>query len=553
MKNDNQENLKAYIKENIIAWYPFKKGSKILQIIINDEDMFEFANNQDYYVKVVNLKPNNCFVKLKSIEIQEEFDYILLIGSYEYSSLFFETKNPYSDLLLYLKGKLKDDGKIILAINNRFGIKYFCGAKSKHYDKIFDSITNDIDLSKSNLLSKNEIIQNIENAKFDNYKFYYPVPDYRMVNSIFTDDFLPKDCMSKLVYQLYYNKDSIILYNEIQAIKQICKSDLFEKMCNSYLVEISNEKIDNDIKFVSYNNLRKDEYTLMLVMHENQVFKYAIDEKGKEHIENIKSYIKQLKELGFKVLEKIEDDTIISDFIEYEELDKIIINLIKRNEKEKALEEITKWYKYICEKISTKDNMLEDNIFKKFNIEVDTDLLQKMNITKYGFIDLCFENVFLDSNDEYLLYDQEWYFENIPIEFILYRAINNLYCYNENDISKFIDIDKMLEKFEIIQYKEIFNKLEKNIQETIIDKNKINYYIDIIPPIEKIENLYKRTNDALILEDIKSNLEKENAELLQNNRDISDKYNKLEFEYNSLIQSKSYKVMKAIRKVLKGK
>ena len=50
-----------------------------------------------------------------------------------------------------------------------------------------------------------------------------------------------------------------------------------------------------------------------------------------------------------------------------------------------------------------------------------------MQFVKNGYIDLSFENVFYA--DEYIFYDQEWYLENLPLEFILYRAINNLYIY----------------------------------------------------------------------------------------------------------------------------
>ena len=44
-------------------------------------------------------------------------------------------------------------------------------------------------------------------------------------------------------------------------------------------------------------------------------------------------------------------------------------------------------------------------------------------------MDMVFENAFF-IEDEFYFFDQEWNVENIPLEFIYYRAINNMYVYN---------------------------------------------------------------------------------------------------------------------------
>ena len=85
-----------------------------------------------------------------------------------------------------------------------------------------EGLETKINQTKPNLLLKQELENFIKEAGFENYKFYYPLPDYTNTSSIFTDDFLPKSNHSKIVYPLNYEIDSNVVFNEINVIKQIC-------------------------------------------------------------------------------------------------------------------------------------------------------------------------------------------------------------------------------------------------------------------------------------------------------------------------------------------
>lgn len=240
---------------NILKWYPFKENAKVLEIY----DTYSIVNKLEKNIKVESKQINN-------LNINEKYDYITLIGTYEYAPTIFNNDKPYSSFLKMLKEHLNKDGKIILAVDNRLGIKYFAGAKNKHYNKLLKVVESEIRKEKPNLLLKTEIEKFIKEADFKNYKFYYPLPDYTNTATIFTDEFLPKSNYSKIVYPVNYNEESMIIFNEINVMKQICDTNKFVDFTNSYLVEISNQTIDNDIKFINYNIFRKDKYKLDLVM-----------------------------------------------------------------------------------------------------------------------------------------------------------------------------------------------------------------------------------------------------------------------------------------------
>lgn len=303
---------------NILKWYSFEEGASVLEI-------YKETSILDKLEKKIKI----CKTTIQDMQIEGKFDYITLIGTYEYAPTVIEGEKPYSSFLKVLKKHLNPNGKILLAVNNRLGIKYFVGNKSEHYTKIFEGIESEIREGMPNLLLKKELEKFIKEAEFENYKFYYPLSDYINTNTIFTDEFIPKSNYSKSIYPVNYDDGSIIIYNEINTMKQICDNGNFENFTNSYLVEIANNKIENDIKFVNYNIFRKDKYRLVLIMGKDTVEKYAETNEAKEHIKNINSHIEKLKSLGFKIVEKVENEKVISRIVKSEELDKKIVTELK--------------------------------------------------------------------------------------------------------------------------------------------------------------------------------------------------------------------------------
>jgi len=58
----------------------------------------------------------------------------------EYSGKYGKGDNPYLDMIKESKSFLKKDGILIIAIENRFGLKYWRGAPEDHTNILFDSL-----------------------------------------------------------------------------------------------------------------------------------------------------------------------------------------------------------------------------------------------------------------------------------------------------------------------------------------------------------------------------------------------------------------------------
>ena len=302
-----------------------------------------------------------------------------------------------------------------------------------------------------------------------------------------------------------YEKGSVVVFDELKALKQLTKNGLFDFFANSYLVEIKmpeNKQI-NPIYFISFNNNRKEEYQLATILEENKVKKQMISPKAQKHIKSIELNTKNLKKLGFQMIDEIVNDEVISQYIDGDTFDKKIVTLLLQGNIGEAYGWIEKWYDYLKQRL-LKNKRSDFNE----NIQASPEELEGLTILKNGYIDLVFENTFYQK-DEFLFFDQEWYADGIPIEFLLYRAIQNMYAYNleiENKYPK----QKILEKFGLATYIELFQRIEQYIQKDIIDSkmielNKqslaqlhdINYTSILLNQIQDFEENDKKQNQYI--------------------------------------------------------
>ena len=77
---------------------------------------------------------------------------------------------------------------------------------------------------------------------------------------------------------------------------------------------------------------------------------------------------------------------------------------------------------------------------------------------------MIFQNCLVKNNKIYA-YDQEWSEENVPVEFILYRAV--IYFI---ELKNEEGTDKILEILDLKQYSKYFDILENKFQDEIVDK-----------------------------------------------------------------------------------
>jgi hypothetical protein len=271
---------------------------------------------------------------------------------------------------------------------------------------------------------------------------------------------------------------------------------MLDYFSNSYFIEISKNDINFcKAKFISFNNFRKKENKLITKIYDEYATKQNIFEEGRKHILNIQKYIDILKVNGINIIDEVKGDLVYSKYQKLNNLNDILSEYILDNNIDEALNLINFWYDYIKSKFSNfaiPNDKLKESVFEKYDIDISKEKNNKLTFLKYGFFDFIFENIFVKMNDnkidEMLVYDQEWCEENLPIEFILYRALNNLFYYN-NKIAKFLNLDELYKKYNIEEYISEFKELENKIQESLTDNEIVSAYQNTYCALTTLEGL----------------------------------------------------------------
>ena len=544
------------IRNNIVYAYDFKPNATILEIGAHLGEVTSLlCEKASKVTSIESVKSRaeaiskRCENKenleilvgnLNDIKLEEKYDYITLFGILEYAQKFIDTENPALDLINYCKKLLKEDGKLLIATNNKFALKSYVGDIDECTQNTFDSITGYKSSKKIYKLGKQEIENILVKSGLNYYKFLYLLPDYKLPNIVFSDEYLPSS--SKInAYFPYYKDDSSIFFSEVDGYDAIIREnkELFKFFANSYFIEASATEFCNDTRYISFNNYRKKKYRLMTKIKKDVVEKTYTNIESKKHLENIKQNIQNLQEEGIEILDKYEDEKIVSKFIN----DKLVSQKISDNlDNKEYIISLLKRYK---EEIYSKSEEYDENkktVFDKFLPEADKEIIRKLHYLKNGYWDMIFKNCFLIEN-KFVFFDQEWREENIPAEFLIYRCITNI----ETLRSK-IEEYNIYEEMEIKEYVDLFEKLDNEISSEIFDNKIFELYtrkhINPIYENGKLqEELNIEKNKSAELEKSINNL---SSEIFQKNNEIEN----LKKSLNNIYESKSWKIIRKLNKLL---
>ena len=239
------------IRQNIINWYPFKENASCLEIGGGCGAITGALCQNLAEVKVVELSKRRSMINLErhktydnleiivgnlnDITFDKKFDYITLNGVLEYAGSFTHTDEPYKDFLQQVKKYLKPEGKLIIAIENRYGLKYFAGAKEDHTGKEFDGLTGYPDISFVRTFGKKELENLLNESGYLSQAFYYPHPDYKMPMEIYSDSWLPSP-QSLLSPAPNFDNARYELFDEEKTYQGIIENGQFPFFANSFLV-----------------------------------------------------------------------------------------------------------------------------------------------------------------------------------------------------------------------------------------------------------------------------------------------------------------------------
>ena len=450
-----------------------------------------------YYIVGNNKKIENYLKKTNQVS---SIDLENLTNNKQYDYIIVDTQKVQKKDIEKLTENLSSEGTIILIMDNPYGITRFV---TYNYEEQISPLEQEQEYPNIEelchaLMKKNFFI-----------KKYMVYPDKEKVDMLIREDL--EDILDKTgKYFYHYKEGQVVLCNEANLMQNILKydKDLYKKLANSYFIEATLQENKNDIKYVSFNNYRKDAYRLITKIREEIVSKEAENEQAQGHIQKISENIKLLENYPFKILDKNENNKVYSILIKNKEtLDVELANHAKnvdyiiyilQNIKEKLLK-----YSITYQQIEKKEQIF-------LRQDYTEEELEKFHFLENAFYDMVPKNCFY-INEEFYFFDQEWMEKYLTVEFILYRSIINSY-----DLVKKININEVLEKLDLLEDRELFEKIDAELRENIIDKERLKIcnkeYKKMYEIIyeNKILHQDNRNKEALI-EEYKQNNHKQDA------------------------------------------
>ncbi len=264
------------LRENIVDWIPMDKNAKVLEVgsgcgaitgalarKAGTVTCLELSKRRSLINAYRHRDCDNITIRVGNFkdiepELPADFDYIFLIGVFEYGQAYMGGDRPYEDYLKRLMAHLAPGGRIVIAIENRYGLKYFAGCREDHLGTYFSGIENYVAGGDVRTFGRGGLENIFAGCGAEEWQFYYPYPDYKFMTSLYSDEYLPKKG------ELFNNKRNfdrsrMQLFNEKNAFDGLVEEGLFPVFSNSYLAVIGE---GFDAKFVKYSNDRAPEYAI---------------------------------------------------------------------------------------------------------------------------------------------------------------------------------------------------------------------------------------------------------------------------------------------------
>ena len=455
---DTADRLIQELPKGLIQWYEFHKDSKALYIAIDQESYDPIAEA---------LRDNGLIVTYMlldevdgiQIKVAAQFDYIVLNGVLEHSG------NP-EKVLEELRHILKPHGRMLLGVNNRFGLRYFCGDRDPYTGRSFDGVENyrrayakKEDRFQGRMYTKAEWERMLRVAGFDSLRFYSILSDLANPTLIFAEDYLPNEDLANRVFPTYNYPDSVFLEEEA-LYGSLIENGMFHQMANAYLIECSLDGELSNVSQVTDSLERGGEDALFTIIHKSGIVeKRAAYPEGQKRLEQLMEHGLDLKAHGLSVVDaRLENGVYVMSYVNA---------LVGQVYLKKLLEEDR-------DAFFAKLDHFRDLILQSSEIVQPDKGDGEGAILRRGYLDLVPLNSFY-CDGEFMFYDQEFCEENYPANAIIYRMISSLYAGNVQ-LEKLIPREELLDRYGLTQNLMRWQKLEWEFLSALRKEKELRVY-----------------------------------------------------------------------------
>lgn len=485
-------------RENIVEWIPMDQTEKVLEIGSGCGAITGMLSRKAGSVTCVDLSKKRSKINayrhsecenvtihvgnFQDIEPQldRDYDLICLIGVFEYGIGYIGGDAPFESFLKIIKAHVKPQGRIVIAIENRLGMKYFAGCMEDHLGSYFSGITNYADGGVVRTFSRPglEKIFAACGVPADQIHFYYPYPDYKFMTTLYSDKKLPgKGELSNNLRN--FDRDRIQLFDEKNAFDGVIEEGLFPVFSNSYLVVLGP---DYDTEYVKYSNDRAPQFQICTEIVGGQARDpFGTDQQGAETLgagvsaENMRTRncavaatnkVVRKRPLCPEAFEHVRNMAAAGESLAERYADgELSVNVCRLLEGTVAEFEFVSGMplsELMDDALLRKDEKEFQRLFQEYYRRIDHN--SDMPVADY---DLVFSNILVDG-DKWTLIDYEWTFgKEMETRELAFRAV---YCYLLEDGKRedLLPLDWILEQIHVTpEEAEEYRQQEQDFQKYV--------------------------------------------------------------------------------------
>ena len=179
---------------------------------------------------------------LQAVDVEGQYDWVTLIGVLEYAAAYSGAPDPYQSYLAAAVRHLKPGGRLVVAIENQLGLKYFNGCGEDHLGKPFSGIQ---DLYQKTggprTFGRQALSQVLARTGLEQQQWLYPYPDYKIPSIVLTDAALKHPDFNAFDLLLRndsedYNDNRYRVFDEALVNRVLEENGLLGDFSNSFLV-----------------------------------------------------------------------------------------------------------------------------------------------------------------------------------------------------------------------------------------------------------------------------------------------------------------------------
>lgn len=302
------------LRENIVEWLPINRSMKVLEVgsgcgaitgalsrRAGEVTCVELSKKRSMINAYRHMEAENVTIHVGNFQdvepdLPKDYDYICLIGVFEYAQAYIDSETPYDDFLRIIKKHLKSGGHIAIAIENKFGLKYWAGCREDHLGTYFSGIEDYPEGGVVRTFTREGLFAVAFRCGFREAQMYYPYPDYKFMTTLYSDRRLPQ--RGELSNNMRnFDRDRLQLFDEKRVFDTILKEGQFPLFSNSYMLLLGPSLPE---EYVKYSNGRKEEFQIKTLQKGTGfgkiIEKHPLRKEAWAHIESTAEAYRKLSE-----------------------------------------------------------------------------------------------------------------------------------------------------------------------------------------------------------------------------------------------------------------